>query len=42
MIETNFKSLNDYLMNVLSLSTNKFLKLNTTLMIKYYILKLVE
>ena len=42
MMKTKFKSLNDCLMNVLLLSTNKFLKLNTTLMIKYYVLKLAE
>ena len=42
MMKTKFKNLNDCLMSASSSSTNKFLKLNMTLMIKYYVLKLAE
>ena len=42
MMRTKFKNLNDCLINVSSSSMNEFLKLNITLMIKYYNSKFIE
>ena len=42
MMKTKLKSLNDCLISVSLSSIKEFLKLNTTLIIKYYDSKLVE